>query len=215
MGRKLVSQMTFFDFVVGVSMGSVIAGGMIGPESSPLSTATSLLVISVFNITLAYIVLRSFKARKLINSEPVMVITHGNILEKNMKSIRITINELLAKLREKDVFNIADVEFAILEADGQLSVFSKGKDLQSCSSCMNGLSNNEGIMRDIIIDGHIIEENLSFIGLDKKWLYAQLKQQAIDDASKVFYAGLYGNEKLHISRKSQSKKEEHGKYGIE
>lgn len=214
-GRKLISQMTFFDFVVGVSMGSIAANAMIWPSGSPLSSIVSLIVISALSIGAAYIHIKSFKARKLLNSEPMSLVQNGTINEENMKNTRLTINELMMKLREKNAFNLADVEFAIMETDGQLSVMQKPDKSPVTPSQMNIQTSSEGLMKDVIIDGHIMEENLKGTGLDVNWIKSQLKNQNINNVTEVFYGGLYGNNKLHISKRLQKKKEEHGKYGIE
>lgn len=214
MGRKLISQMTFFDFVVGVSMGSIVANAMIGPGSSPLSSVTALIIISIMTIVIGYIHIKSFSGRKLVNSEPVTVIDNGSIVEENMRKTRLTIDELMMKLREKNAFNLADVEFAIMETDGQLSVLPKADKKPLTPSHVNIQTTSTGLTRDLIIDGNLMEENLVGTGLDKSWVITQLKDQNISDISEVFYAGLDNNKYLYISKKAKNSEKE-GQYGIE
>jgi uncharacterized membrane protein YcaP (DUF421 family) len=213
--RKLISQMTFFDFVVGVSLGAISANIMIGPGGSPSSSVTSLVVISALAITVSYLHIKSFKIRKLVNSEPVTLVDNGNIIEDNMKKIRLTVNELMMKLREKNAFSLADVEFAILETDGQLSVLPKADKKPLTPSHMNIQTTSTGLVRDIIIDGKLMNENLTAVGLDEEWLNSQLKVQNIKNVSEVFYAGMDNNKKLYISKKNAGSKESQGKYGLE
>lgn len=215
MGRKLISQMTFFDFIMGVSMGSIVANAVVGQEFTSTSAATALVVLSILTIASAYLHVKSFRLRKLINSEPVTLVENGTIVEENMKNIKLTINELMMKLREKNTFNLADVEFAIMETDGELSVLPKADKQPLTPKHMNIQTTSSGLTRDIIIDGIIMEENLTSVGLDKKCLTTQLNSQNIKDVSEVFYAGLDNTKKLHISKKSKNDKESHGKYGIE
>lgn len=125
MGRKLISQMTFFDFVVGVSIGSIIASTVIGSVNSPFNSIFSLILISVFVIITDYAHIKSFFVRKIVDSEPVTLVKKGAIVEENMKHTRMSMRELNMKLREKNIFNLADVEFAIMETYGQLSVLPK------------------------------------------------------------------------------------------
>lgn len=132
-----------------------------------------------------------------------------------MKNIELTINELMMKLREKNAFNLADVEFAIMETDGQLSVLPKADKKPLTPFQMNIQTTSEGIMKEVIIDGKLMEENLKATGLDKNWINMQLREQNIKDISEVFFAGIYGDKKLHVSRRSQKKPETHGQYGIE
>ena len=211
MGRKLISQMTLFDFVVGVSMGSLVANAIISPENSQLSATIALVQISIMSAITSFLHIKSIRLRKIVNSEPITLVQDGTIVEENMKKIRLTIDELMMKLREKNAFNLVDVEFAIMETDGQLSVLPKSNKQPLTPSHMNIQTPNTGITKDIIIDGNIMEKNLSHAGFDRKWLIFQLKSQNIEDASEVFYAGIDSSKKLYISKKAINKHESHGK----
>ena len=215
MGRKLISQMTFFDFVVGVSMGSIVANAILSTDSTSLSSTLALMLISLLAVLAGYLHIKSYKVRKLVNSEPVTIIQNGIIIEANMKKIRLTINELMMKLREKNAFHLADVEYAIMETDGQLSVLLKSYKQPLTPSHMNIPSSSTGLVRDFIIDGKIMEENLVQAGLDNAWLNNQLRMQNINDASQVFYAGADNTQNLVISPKNSKQYEQPGKYGIE
>jgi uncharacterized membrane protein YcaP (DUF421 family) len=214
MGRKLTSQMTFFDFVVGVSMGSLAANLAMGSDNTSTTAATALSTMAALAVITGFIHIKSFKARKIINSEPVTLIDSGNIVEGNMKRIRLTIGELTMKLREKNVFNLADVEFAIMETDGQLSVLPKPDKVPLTPSHMNIQASSNGLMRDVVIDGKLMEENLNSADLDMQWLQSQLNMQGIGDVSELFYAGLDANKKLYVSKRNAGNTEGHGKYGI-
>lgn len=203
MGRKLISQMTFFDFVIGVSMGSIIANAIVGQQFTSMSAITALTLVSILIIATGYLHIKSYKARKLVNSEPIILIQTGTILEENMKKIRLTINELLMKLREKNIFNLADVEFAIMETDGELSVLLKADKKPLTPYNMNIQTVSTGLTKDIIIDGNVMKENLSSSGLNEEWLKSQLKSQNIKNFSDVFYAGLDNTKKLYVSKKAQ------------
>lgn len=215
MGRKLISQMTFFDFVVGVSMGSIVANLFIGSDNTPAVSATALTVLALLAVVSGIIDIRSFRVRKLVNSEPVTLIDKGSIVEDNMKKVRLTIDGLNMKLREKNVFSLADVEFAIMETDGQLSVLQKPEKLPLTPSDMSIKKSSSGLMRDIIIDGNIMEENLNSAGLNLEWLQTQLSAQGIQNPSEVFYAGVDSTQRLYLSKKNAGNTEGHGKYGIE
>lgn len=215
MGRKLISQMTFFDFIIGVSIGSIIANAIVGQKFTSISAAAALVVVSVLVILTGYLHIKSFKIRKIVNSEPVTLVDSGRIVEENMRNIRLTIDELMMKLREKNAFNLADVEFAIMETDGELSVLPKSDKKPLTPSNMNIKTSSTGITHDVIIDGNIMEENLISAGLDSKWLENQLSNQNIKAASEIFYAGVDNTKKLYISKKIRNSKEEEGRYGID
>jgi len=215
MGRKLISQMTFFDFVVGVSLGSLVANFAIGSGSNSINTGTALLLLSFLVIATDFLHIKSFIARKLIDSEPVTVIDTGNIVQGNMKKLRLTVEELTMKLREKNIFSLADVEFAIMETDGELSVLPKPDKAPLTPSHMNLKTSSTGLMKDIIIDGRVMEENLASAGLNVQWLQQQLGNKGISDAASIFYAGVDNSKQIYVSLKNSSNTEGHGKYGIE
>ncbi len=136
-GRKLISHMTFFDFVVGVSMGSLSANAMANSGGRGTFYLTALITLTILNIGTDYINIKSFKMRKLIDSEPVALVENGTILEENMKNTKMTVGELMMKMREKNAFSLADVEFAIMETDGELSVLTKADKKPLTPSQMN------------------------------------------------------------------------------
>ncbi|MGE5678990.1 MAG: DUF421 domain-containing protein [Pseudomonadota bacterium] len=213
--RKLISQMTFSDFVIGVAMGSIVANLIMGPVDKTIAAAAALFSLTGLAVITDLIQLRSLRFEKLVNSEPVTVIDSGSIVEDNMRKLHLTVSELTAKLREKNMFSLADVEFAIMETDGQLSVLAKPDKAPLTPSHMNIKAESPGLMRDVIIDGQVMEENLKGAGLDKRWLHAQLSTGGIADPSMVFYAGVDNSKKIYISARKAVTKETHGKYGIE
>lgn len=214
-GTKLISKMNFFDFVMGVSMGSMISTTIIDKDSTTISGLTSLILFAILTIATSYVGIKSFILRKIINSEPVVLIENGKIIDKNMKKLRITINELMMKLREKDSFNLSDVEYGIMERNGQLSVLIKADKKPVTPYDMKIEVKSGGILRDVIIDGNIIEKNLAVAGIDRKWLENKLKSEKIKDVSEVFYAGIDKNKKLNISKKSLNDPLKSKDYGIE
>ncbi|EKQ52830.1 MULTISPECIES: DUF421 domain-containing protein [unclassified Clostridium] len=215
MGRKLISQMTFFDFVVGVSMGTLVANVMVDSSNPTFSSVAALIIVTVLSIGIAFLNIKSFKIRKMTDSEPITLVKDGNIVEENMKNTRMTVGELMMKMREKNAFSLADVEFAIMETDGELSVLTKADKKPVTPLQMNIKTESEGLMKDIIIDGELMEENLKTVGVDKKWIENELKKQNVQEISDVFYAGINSNKKLNVSRKSEKDHEKRGQYGIE
>jgi uncharacterized membrane protein YcaP (DUF421 family) len=215
MGRKLISQMTYFDFLVGVSLGSLVANMSMGSQHNTTTASTALFVLSLLVIITDFAHIKSLIVRKIVNSEPVTLIDKGNIVEDNMRRTRLTIGELTMKLREKNVFNLSDVEFAIMETDGQLSVLPKPEKTPLTPSHINLKAISTGLMRDIIIDGNIMDENLESVSLDTQWLQSQLNSKGIQSPSDVFYAGVDNFKNIYISVKNKDNEESHGKYGIE
>ncbi|MGG7179356.1 DUF421 domain-containing protein [Clostridium paraputrificum] len=214
-GTKLISHMNFFDLIMSVSMGSIIASIIIDKDSATISGVIALILFSILTILTSYVSIKSLKLRKILNSEPVILVENGRILDMNMKKLRITINELMMKLREKHTFNLSDVEYAIMERDGKLSVLVKADSKPIAPKDMNIEVKSSGLLKDIIIDGKIIERNLEAAGVDKEWLENKLKGNKISSASDVFYAGIDKNKKLTISKRYPSDFKSENRYGIE
>ena len=122
----------------------------------------------------------------------------------------------MMKLREKNIFNISNVEFAIIETDGKLSALPTSQQKPLNPSDLNLDTKYTGLTKDIIIDGKMMTENLTQANLDQQWLITELSKQNIQDIEKVFYAGLDSGGNLYVSKKNSNKvSEEKGQYGIE
>ena len=214
MGRKLISQMTFFDFVVGVIVGSVGANLAVNQAKQVTSGATVLIVVSLIVVLVDYANIKSFSLHKLVNSEPVVAVSKGQIVEGNLKKTRCSVDQLMMLLREKNAFNIADVEFAVFETDGKLSVLKKADKQPVTPSDMKITPQYKGLTRDVILDGKVMKENLKMSGLDEAALNNMLAANDVKDISEVFYAGLDANGGLYVSKKT-NKEEQHGEYGLE
>jgi len=214
LGRKAVSQMTFYDLTVIITLGSVTANLAIGRENTVIQVTTILLTLAFLAITTDYLNTKSLWFRKLTNSEPVTAIANGKIIEQNLKKVRFTINQLNSMLREKNIFDIGDVEFAIIENEGQLSVLPKSQKQPLTPADLKIPTAYKGLTSDIIIDGRIMRDNLIINNLDNAWLRNQLKTQGIENPQEVFYAGLDTAGNLYVSKRIK-RMEKEGQYRIE
>lgn len=214
LGRKLVSQMTFFDYIVGIMIGSAAVNATTFEDNPPLFAFVMLIVVCLLTLFIDTLHMKSIRLRKLIDSEPVIIIEKGKIVDKNMKKIRLTLDELNMMLRENSYFNIADVESAVLESNGQLSVQAKAEKEPLTPSDINLSPTYKGLNRDIIMDGKILENNLSYIGRNEQWLKKQLLGYGVHEIKDVFYAGMDSSGNFYVSKR-QNKKEVAGMHGIE
>lgn len=215
LGRKALSQMTFFDFAVVITFGSITANIGIGRDNSFHTAVTVLITFGLLGVASGQLHIKSFRFRKLINSEPLIIIENGIILDSNMRKGRVTINELHSMLRFKDVFNISDVHYAILENSGTLSVLLKAVNKPLTPKDMQITPIESGITKDIILDGKILYENLDSTNVTEAWLLKELGSQRIPNIGEVFYAGLASNGTLYISKRTHDRQEKHGEHGIE
>lgn len=214
LGRKLVSQMTFFDYIVGIMIGSAAVNATTFEDNPPLFAFVMLVGICLLTLLIDIIHMKSMRIRKFVDSEPVVIIEKGKIIDQNMKKIRLTLDELTMMLRENSYFNISDVESAILEPNGQLSVQPKSEKQPLTPSDIYLMPAYKGLTRDIIMDGKIQINNLDYLGKNEHWLKKQLLSYGVHDISDVFYAGLDTSGNFYVSKR-QNIEEKAGMHGIE
>jgi len=188
MGKREISQMTFFDYVSGITIGAIGAQLSIDRNSTWLEILPAIIVFSLFQIVSSILSKNSTWFRKIVVGSPAILIEKGKISEKNMAKEKITLSELLGKLREKNAYNIADVETAVLEIDGQISVQLKSSKKPVTPFDLNQQPQNQGLPRLIIEDGKLLNESLKAVKLTRSWLMTKLAEQGIHDISKVMLA---------------------------
>lgn len=198
LGKQQISQLTFFDYIVGITIGSMASTLTTDLTSTAWSHWIGLLVWTCASFILQIITLKSKAASEYLDGKPTLVIMNGKILEDSMKKSRYRLSELLEQLRSKDVFDLNQVAFAILEKDGQLSVLKKPEFQPATPKDLNLKSDTSIIGTELIYDGIIIEQNLKNINKNRNWLMSQLKKQGINSSSEVFVATFNAPDKLYI-----------------
>ena len=159
-----------FELVIAMMIADLAAVPM-GDTGIPITNGIiPILVLLLMQLIISIINLKSIKGRSIICGMPSILVYRGRIDEKIMKKEKFTVNELQERLREKDVFNIGDVEYAILETSGQLTVIQKPEKRNTIPEDFGMLPEYEGIPYDLVIDGKVMHQNLKAIGRDYKWL---------------------------------------------
>ena len=175
MGKKQVSQMSMFDYITGITIGSIVADISLDIEKNLTSGIICLLIYCFTDLLLSYLSLKSIKLRNFFNGREVILIENGQINRKNMAKNQITINILETESRVNGYFNLDEINNAILEPNGKISFEPKEKEKPVTKKDMQIKSKNNPIVYNIIIDGEIIDENLKHVNKDRKWLYHELK----------------------------------------
>lgn len=188
LGKQQISQLTFFDYVVGITIGSIAATLTTDLTSRAWPHWVGLVTWTALCLSLQFITIKSKSLEKYIGGEPTVIIENGKILEKSMKNFRYTISDLLDQLRDKDIFDITEVAYAILEKDGSLSVLKKPEYVPVTPKDLKLKTPSASIDFELIYDGSIIQKNLTIISRDEKWLVSRLKKQGINHISEVFLA---------------------------
>lgn len=197
MGKKLLAQMTFFDFVIGITIGT-IGGAFVTTEVGGFWVLLSPVVLTLAVVLTGYLTLKSEPARKLLEGEPLVLVQNGKIYEKNMRKIRYHLDDLLMQLRERDVFDLSEVEFAVLEPHGKLSVLKKSQNLPVTPRDLGISTSYKGLSSEIIRDGQVVDQNLRQNGLTRQWLMDELSRRNIKRVEDVFLATLSTDGNLYV-----------------
>ena len=201
LGKKQMSQMTFFNYMTGITIGSLAANIISNDDNSLFEEILGLIWWGALTILLTYATLKSENLRSLVDGEPVILIRNGLLQKNSLKTTRISIEDLSMMLREQYIFSITEVDYAILEPNGKLSVLKKQAKLNLTQEDMNIVNPNPMYLpSQIVIEGKISYENLKDRGLDILWLNRELKKQNINDVNQVLYAELQSDGSLYIDK---------------
>jgi uncharacterized membrane protein YcaP (DUF421 family) len=190
LGKQQISQLTFFDYVLGITIGSIAAELTTDLSTRAWPQWVGLLSWAALGYLMEYITMKWRYAAKYIEGEPTIVIMNGKIMEDAMRKMKFRVSDIMELLRNKDVFDLNEVDFAIIEPNGQLSVLKKPEHQPLTPKDMKITKKSSGISTELIYDGIMIEENLHQLNKNKTWLMKQLKAQGIKDISEVFLATL-------------------------
>ena len=206
MGRKEISQMTFLNFASGITIGSIAADFIVNESTPIIHGVIALLVWTIFTLIIDLIDLKIRKARIITSGNPIIVIKDGNIIRKALTKSRLELDTLKTMLRQKNIFNISDVEYAIFEVNGQLSILPK-ETMQPVTKTDMNISNTKNnlysITTEVVVEGKILSENLSKLNLDENWLEQQLKGSGINTVEDVFYAEVKNDGTLFINNENK------------
>lgn len=198
MGKKQLSQLTFFDYIVGITIGSIAATMSVDQNIKISNGLISLIIWGMLPLLLGYIGLKSGKLLRLTDGTPAIVIKQGKVMENEMKKNQLAIDELMMMLREKGVFKLDDVEMAVFENNGELSVMKKTA-VDTITPQTLGLKvSNEGPPSLLIVDGHILHNNLTALKLDRQWLMKEIQKQGVYSEKDIFIAQVDANHNLYI-----------------
>lgn len=189
-GKQQIGQLSFFDYISGITVGSIAADLATNLDDRPLALWAGLITWMLLIIGFQYLSLQNRQLHKLLDGEPVVVVQNGKILERNLALTRLPVDTLMSELRAKGIFDLNELEFALLETDGRLSVLKKSQYLPVTPHDLQLATEYKGLGTELIVDGKIIYQNLSEVGKDYTWLRQELNNQGIAKVEDVFYAVL-------------------------
>ena len=176
MGKREIGQLQPFEFAISIMIADLASIPMTDTGVPISNGIIPILGLLVMHLVISVVNLKSIKAREIICGKPRILIYRGKIDEKALKKERFTINELEERLRGNNVVNLCDVEYAILETSGNITVIQKPEKRNTIPEDFNIVPDYEGISYDLVVDGKIMDENLKKLGKNYQWLKKQVEK---------------------------------------
>ncbi|SFM01193.1 DUF421 domain-containing protein [Salibacterium qingdaonense] len=199
MGKRAIGELPVFDFLIVLTLGSVVGADIADPDIQHVHTAVAVVLIALLQRGVAMLKIKNRTIGKYITFKPTVVIQNGTFIRSNLKKIRYSVDNVLEALREKDIFNVDDVETAVVEANGSLSVLKKPAKSTVTIEDTPYLKQSSAIAFPVVIEGIIQHDVLRRQNVDETWLQDELAAQGITDIEEVFFASLTRELQLHVS----------------
>jgi uncharacterized membrane protein YcaP (DUF421 family) len=206
LGKKQLSQLTFFHYITGIAFGSIAAEIAGQTDVKFMEGLTALIWWALLTMLASYISLKSSNLRIVLDDQPSIVIKEGAIMENAMKKEKLHVNDLMMMLREQSIFTLQDVHYAILETNGQLSVMKKitqqgatKQDVKASTTAPKYLPT------ELISDGKVMEKNLTELSLTEEWLMQELRKKGVESADQVFIAQVQDDGTLFVELKNPNR----------
>lgn len=196
-GNRQISELTMFDYVIGISIGS-IAAEMATELKEPLKPLIAMLVYALALFIISFATTKSLPFRRLVFGRSIILIRNGKMLKSAFKSARLDINEFLVQCRSQGYFDVTTIHTAVLEPNGKLSILAFPAYRPATPQDMKLTTETEEIFFCIIMDGEILHKNLQAAGFNEKWLNNELESRDIKNVTEIFFADLDKNGTLHI-----------------
>lgn len=201
-GKKQLGQLTIFTYITGMALGSIAGDTVINSDISILDGIIGMSIWVILVLIVEFSSLKSIRLRIALDGQPTIIIKKGEIIQDVLKNHRLNIEDITMLLRTNNVFSLSDVDYAILEANGQLSVLKKSEKQLITRGDMNMPTQSiPYIPAEIIVDGNLIQKNMKEYDLSHDWLQLELKKANINSLKEVFFAEVQTDGSLYISRK--------------
>ena len=197
MGHKQVAQLDFFDYISGITIGSV-AAELATELETPWKPLIALAVYGLASVLLRVLTSKFPKTRKFINGTPTILMDSGKLYRKNLKKAKLELSEFLLLCREMGYFDLGEIQTAVFESNGKLSVLPKAANRPATPQDLKITAKEAHIGTEVILDGRVMSDNLSRMGKNEAWLEKQLKSQGYKDAKEIFL-GIYRTEDNTLS----------------
>lgn len=197
MGHKQVAQLDFFDYINGITIGS-IAAELATDLETPWKPLIAMMIYGTVAVGLSLLTNKFPKIRKYVNGSPTILMNGGKLYRKNMKKAKLDLSEFLTMCREQGYFDLNDIQTAIFEYNGKLTILPKSANRPVTPADIELAPEPDHINTEVIMDGRVMDENLKRMGLDLQWLEKQVKSQGYHDSKEIFLGLCDNNNKLSL-----------------
>lgn len=203
MGKRQIAEMQPFEFVITIMIADLAATPMEDTGIPLINGVIPIVTLLSVQVIMSYISLKSERFRNFLCGRPSIIIDKGKIVQSEVTRLRINMNDLLEQLRIKNYPNLSDVEYAIMETNGEISIMPKPEKRNVITSDLSISAQAEELPITLIIDGEILKENLQTSGFDDRWIKSQLKQKNINRVEDVFFAFLSSEKVFYAQQKDK------------
>lgn len=202
MGRKQISQLNTFDYIIGITIGSIAAEMTVNKDVEYWVCIVAMTSFALIGVLISYVTTKSITLRRVITGVPIILIERGKIIEEGLNKARFDINDLLQECRANGYFDISEIEYAMMEANGRISFLLKSKYNPVTPNDMKLKVSNKGLCANLVIDGNIMHEHLKNINKDEDWLLTRLKKEGYENCYNILLLICDTKEKFTIYEKN-------------
>ncbi len=200
-GHKQISQLDFFDYITGITIGS-IAAEMATELEEPWKPFTAIVIYGVVTLLLSIISNKFPRTRKYLNGTPTILMDHGKLYYENLKKAKLDLSEFMVMCRQQGYFDLTNIQTAVFEYNGKLTILPVSSQRPATPNDINLSPEQELLFTELIMDGRVLDDNLNRMGLDITWLNKQLKNHHVNSPKDVVLAVCDRNLKFVLYEKS-------------
>ena len=201
-GKKHISEHNYNNYIVGITIGSIAADISLDIEKNMIAGIAALFIYGFISYIISFVSIKSILARRFFIGVPTVLVEKGKIIESGLKKSKIDVNDLLMEARENGYFNLDEIDYALMEVNGNISFLPKEKEKPVTKKDMKIKCSNEGLTVNAIIDSKYMVNNMKAINKDKEWLDHELKVNGYDNYDNILLATIDNNYKVTIYEKN-------------
>lgn len=206
MGQREMSQLSIFDYITTITIGSIAAEMATSLESNFMQPAVAMIVYAIVTLVMSFLNIKFVKLRPIISGKTLILYDNGTLFKENFKKAKIDLNEFLVQCRTNGFFNLSDIKTALLEENGKISFLPYSDRRPANPNDFNIKPKEDSVVTNLILDGEVMQDNLKELGFDKLWLNEMLQKQGIIKTDNIFLATYDGDGNLSVYLTNNMKK---------